>query len=397
VSEQVVDLLEAIEVEAQHGEALAGLRRPRQSRRHMLVERRPVRQIGQGVVMRHMGDPLLRLPALGDVLDDAQHVSRRAVVAGDGKPLRGDQADAAVRRLHGKVLDQELLARPQHLLVARLDGVGLLPVEHVVGGLADHLLARETEEGFARPIDELVGEVARVLDDEGRRNVLDNGVEEALGVLEFLFGAQPLGHVLVDGDPSAAFHRAVADRNGASVGELHGLGFDPPALEQLGDEAIRIMAERARRHPHLQQFAQVAARIHQVGRQPVHFEVAAVVDQQPAFGVEHEQAVTHVVERRVEARSLVMEALVQDGAGDAEREHRHGNAGDRQRQRRRLQRHRADRARGVGHDLDRAHRGEMMRNDGEREQERRAEHRAQIVAMGRGQQGAGAEHDAERD
>ena len=49
----------------------------------------------------------------------------------------------------------------------------------------------------------------------------------------------------------------------------------------------------------------------------------------------------------------------------------HGNAGDRQRQRRRLQRHRADRRARVGHDLDRAHRGEMMRDDGERKQERR--------------------------
>ena len=76
MAENVVDLLEAIEIEAEDGEALARAARLVERRRQVLVERRAVRQIGQGVVMRHMGDPLLRLLALGDVLEHAQNVAR---------------------------------------------------------------------------------------------------------------------------------------------------------------------------------------------------------------------------------------------------------------------------------------------------------------------------------
>ena len=76
MSENVVDLLEAVEVDAQDGEALAARARPRERRRQMLGERRPVGQMGQRIVTRHIGDLRFGVLALGNVLGQGQQISR---------------------------------------------------------------------------------------------------------------------------------------------------------------------------------------------------------------------------------------------------------------------------------------------------------------------------------
>ena len=65
--ERVVDALEAVEVEAEHGEALAA---PQAQQRllQLLAEQRAVGEVGQRVVAREVGDLLLLAAALGDVL-----------------------------------------------------------------------------------------------------------------------------------------------------------------------------------------------------------------------------------------------------------------------------------------------------------------------------------------
>ena len=67
MSKRIVDALEFIDVDIDHREPLA-FRNPRELPFQSLVEQRPVRQIGQRVVMRKMRDPLFDAPALGDVL-----------------------------------------------------------------------------------------------------------------------------------------------------------------------------------------------------------------------------------------------------------------------------------------------------------------------------------------
>ena len=297
MAENVVDLLEAIEIEAEDGEALARAARLVERQLQALVERRPVRQVGQGVVMRHMGDPLLRLLALGDVLEHAQNVPPLSILAGDGEPLGHDHARAVVAGFHRKILDQVLLTRFQRHLVAPGNGVGVLLAVHIVEGLADQFVAGETEEFLPAAIDELVAVVEGILDNQRRRHVLDDSIEKRLGAMQFAFGPQLLGHVLVGRDPAATFDRRILDRNGASVGQRHRAGFDLAALDELGEKPIRVAVERAGRDPPLQQLAHAAAGVQQVRGNPVHLEVTAIVEQQPALRVEHQQAGTHVVER----------------------------------------------------------------------------------------------------
>ena len=68
MAERVVDALELVDVDIEHGQLLA---RPYRLERlfQPLAEQDPVRQFGQRVVMRQMRDLLLGAPALGDVLD----------------------------------------------------------------------------------------------------------------------------------------------------------------------------------------------------------------------------------------------------------------------------------------------------------------------------------------
>ena len=68
MAERIVDALEFVDVDIEHGQLLA---RPDRLQRLLepLAKQRPVGQVGQRVVMRHMGDLLVGARALGDVLD----------------------------------------------------------------------------------------------------------------------------------------------------------------------------------------------------------------------------------------------------------------------------------------------------------------------------------------
>ena len=76
VSEAVVDDLEAVQVEEQHG-VIAAVRsaRTRDCRRQFLLEVQPVRQTGQKVVRRVVFELALHAALLGDVADRAGRVA----------------------------------------------------------------------------------------------------------------------------------------------------------------------------------------------------------------------------------------------------------------------------------------------------------------------------------
>ena len=78
MAESVVDALEVIEIEAMHGEALAVPAHPPQQFIQPLIEQDAVWQIGQRIVMRHIGDTRFGLLALGDVDDRNQYRMRFA-------------------------------------------------------------------------------------------------------------------------------------------------------------------------------------------------------------------------------------------------------------------------------------------------------------------------------
>jgi hypothetical protein len=122
-------------------------------------------------------------------------------------------------------------------------------------------------------------------------------------VRDLLLGDAPLGDVLVRGDPAAAAGRMVEDRDRAAVLQLDDQArVLAPAqhLEQALDVGIGIAGKRSARHPHGQKLAQGAARPDLVRRQRVHLDIAPIADQQPRRGVEHDQALRHVLDRGLE-------------------------------------------------------------------------------------------------
>jgi hypothetical protein len=67
VAERVVDALELIDVDVEHRQLLAG-RKHLERGIELFAKQRPVRQVGQCVVMRHVCDALVKQLAFGDVL-----------------------------------------------------------------------------------------------------------------------------------------------------------------------------------------------------------------------------------------------------------------------------------------------------------------------------------------
>ena len=70
---------------------------------------------------------------------------------------------------------------------------------------------------FGRAVDQQIAQVGNVLDDDRRRHVLDDRVEERARALKLALGTIALRHVFMRRHPAAAFHRLVHDRDGAAV------------------------------------------------------------------------------------------------------------------------------------------------------------------------------------
>ena len=89
VSERIVDRLEVVEIEQVDSDHLAPLD-PHQGVIEPLVEEGSVRQVGERVVQRHVHDPGLGAPLVGDVLmrDDVPAVCGPAVADVDAPPVR---------------------------------------------------------------------------------------------------------------------------------------------------------------------------------------------------------------------------------------------------------------------------------------------------------------------
>src|SRR5215207_7428906 len=97
MAEDVVDLLETVEINAEDREFASGSCRASERRSQMLRKGRTVGQIGQGIVMRHVRDSLLCTPALCNILDNADEILRFALMITNGKPLGGDETLFSVR------------------------------------------------------------------------------------------------------------------------------------------------------------------------------------------------------------------------------------------------------------------------------------------------------------
>ena len=107
VAEGVVDGLEVVEVQEQHRERPAVVAPATERVLHAIAEQRPVREVGDRVVERLVGELLLELLALGDVAQVDDDSADGGLVQKVGDQAFGVQqatiavADAELERLRG--------------------------------------------------------------------------------------------------------------------------------------------------------------------------------------------------------------------------------------------------------------------------------------------------------
>ena len=145
-----------------------------------------------------------------------------------------------------------------------------------------------------------------------QRAVRQLGQRVVMGeVGDAFLGAPALGDIFMRCQPSAVRHRLVDDLNRASVGRRddHGVTMGDVAHHQL-DVLIDVADERAGILAMGDHLAEAAARLHDFGREAVHFEISPVADDEMLLRVEQQEALRHVVDGGVEALLLQRQPLL---------------------------------------------------------------------------------------
>ena len=126
-----------------------------------------------------------------------------------------------------------------------------------------------------------------------------------------LFGPPALGDVFMGRHPAAVRQRLVDDLDRTSVRrrDHHGVALGDVAQHRI-DIMIDVADERSGCLAMGNDVVKTAARLHDVGRQAVHFEIAMVADDQPLRRIEQQQPLRHVVDRGVEALLLDRQPLL---------------------------------------------------------------------------------------
>ena len=198
VAERVVDDLEVVEVDEQHGDAPAGAQRAAEA----LHEQLAIGQAGERVVVGLPGELLLGGPALGDVDAVADPRLRTAVAAGEQRVVpQPPRARVGVAQLDLAAVGGERAAAE----VARVDEVRERPARRVgaealaergVGALDDAVEARE---GHAdRRVVEGVAEALATVHRVGARLLVEppvHDVDDAEGADEERVDARPAPRV----------------------------------------------------------------------------------------------------------------------------------------------------------------------------------------------------------
>ncbi len=337
VSERVVDALEFVDVDIEQGELFAadGVL---QLALDLLAEQHPVGQVGERIVMREMRDLFVGVAAFGDVVDDIDDVAGFARGVADHEPLGGDVALALGLALPDMLILEQAVGGLQRLLLVGQDNVGTGLRKQVDCGPADDAVARNSELSLGDAVDQQVAAIVYVLHRDLRRNMIDDLAQEGLVAVAFLFEFAAFGDVFHGGDPTAMRQRLADRQVGASVGALHGALIDPADCDVLhhpGAEFVDVAGERSGVLAMLHQVAQLRSRLHDLGRQPVHVDIAAVEGDDAPGSVVHHQTLDHVVQRGVELTPLRLQPLLRFTAlpGDLPDDQEQNNGDHHRRQR----------------------------------------------------------------
>ena len=190
VAERVVDALELVEIETEHGQALAAFDALELVLQHV-AQQHAVRKIGQRIVPRHVRDAFLGALALGDVLvgrEPAAAFDRLAddrmdapvgQIQGVGESLAGrhlalEQGDVVVRIL-GKGAGRGLVAQQVLQRTTGLGGIGRQPVHLGVARIAERQLGVGVEHQHAL------------------QQIVQHGLQQALAALRHFREGQDVG------------------------------------------------------------------------------------------------------------------------------------------------------------------------------------------------------------
>ena len=119
------------------------------------------------------------------------------------------------------LVEKRDFARSEQLLVFGFDRFGAGLRHDLGGGLAEHGASRSMPRYFSAA--RLINRYRRsgmLLDDDRRRHILDDRVEEDAGAFELAFRPLALGDVLMRRHPAAILHRLIDDRDDAAVLQL---------------------------------------------------------------------------------------------------------------------------------------------------------------------------------
>ena len=150
--------------------------------------------------------------------------------------------------------------------------------ERVVDAL--ELIEVETEHGQAFAALDALDLVIELLEQQHAIGQIGQCVV-ARHVRDAVFRALPFGDVFVGGEPAAVRDRLVDDGKGASVRKVHdvveGLSFRDAVAKPRG-VFVGVAGETAELDAVLKQVTQAAARLNDVGRKSVQFEITLIAE-----------------------------------------------------------------------------------------------------------------------
>ena len=256
VAEAVVDDLEVVEIDEQHGDLVAA------RRRQQLVEprhdRRPVRQLGQRVVSGRMGEALGRNALLGDVLDVRDRQRHAVLLDHRHLSLRPHELTVAAKvPLFGPVtvVDTELDPRPLGGSRAQILGMGDLthrPAQEVPTRVIE-----QVGERLVRIDDAIVGQPDQ--SHAGRRR-MERLMEPTSSLLQRLGGPLTVADIAQDHDRPTQFVGDGVQRGLDQPGRAVpidqferrwsrriavGVGMEPQATPPIGDVVAIVVGHES--------------------------------------------------------------------------------------------------------------------------------------------------------
>ncbi len=217
MAERIVDLLESVEIEAQHGKAALATE-VGEGFFDLLGEQDAVGQAGQRVMARHEGDARFRAPPLGDVF-----IGRDP--AAIGHRLMNDRNDAAAAQLlligAARMLADEFgllgdqFGRALADIGARRDG----ELENLAEAHAWRQALGGRLEDFAEAAVDDHQPVRRIEEAETLGHVVERRVEADVRRLQLFLLVLQFADVAPDGDRAAVLRRALADAQPAPIAQ----------------------------------------------------------------------------------------------------------------------------------------------------------------------------------